>query len=333
MVGLGGIVARKTTGTPMYLFKDVHGDTTMLMQGTSQKGTYDYDAYGKQTDITGTADNPYRYCGEYTDEETGFIYLRNRYYDPSIGRFISEDPAKSGSKWYVYCENNPVKFVDPWGLKPTREEAAHMSEHIYHHDKSELTTPLNVQMNNEASNWYLIDVWYGREGLKMGFYAKLNSTHDWSNPLEYCVVFKGTSNLNNWINNAEAYLGTHSADMWDAMNFSLGFVNSHSGYEITFAGHSKGGGEAIAAATYTHRDAITFNAANFNFQAYGLIEADRTGNFSNYYVVGEIISQAIETADIGNTIWLSTQYYNKDGKIDRLANHGMSAIFSAFNKR
>ena len=208
-----------------------------------------------------------------------------------------------------------------------------MSEHIYHHDKSELTTPLNVQMNNEASNWYLIDVWYGREGLKMGFYAKLNSTHDWSNPLEYCVVFKGTSNLNNWINNAEAYLGTHSADMWDAMNFSLGFVNSHSGYEITFAGHSKGGGEAIAAATYTHRDAITFNAANFNFQAYGLIEADRTGNFSNYYVVGEIISQAIETADIGNTIWLSTQYYNKDGKIDRLANHGMSAIFSAFNKR
>ena len=116
VVGLGGIVARKTTGTPTYLFKDVHGDTTMLMQGTSQKGTYDYDAYGKQTEITGTADNPYRYCGEYTDEETGFIYLRNRYYDPSIGRFISEDPAKDGTNWYTYCGNNPIKFVDPWGL-------------------------------------------------------------------------------------------------------------------------------------------------------------------------------------------------------------------------
>ena len=100
----------------MYLFKDVHGDTTMLMQGTSQKGTYDYDVYGKQTEITGTADNPYRYCGEYTDEETGFIYLRNRYYDPSIGRFISEDPAKDGTNWYTYCGNNPIKFVDPWGL-------------------------------------------------------------------------------------------------------------------------------------------------------------------------------------------------------------------------
>ncbi|WP_430393584.1 RHS repeat-associated core domain-containing protein, partial [Congzhengia minquanensis] len=39
----------------------------------------------------------------------------NRYYDPKLGRFISEDPAKSGSNWYVYCENNPLKFVDPWG--------------------------------------------------------------------------------------------------------------------------------------------------------------------------------------------------------------------------
>ena len=58
-------------------------------------------------------DNPYRYCEEYIDNETGFIYLRNRYYDPKIGRFISEDPAKSSSNWYVYCGNNPVKFTDP----------------------------------------------------------------------------------------------------------------------------------------------------------------------------------------------------------------------------
>ena len=44
------------------------------------------------------------------------IYLRNRYYDPSLRRFISEDPAKDGLNWYVYCGNNPVNAVDPWGL-------------------------------------------------------------------------------------------------------------------------------------------------------------------------------------------------------------------------
>ena len=37
-------------------------------------------------------------------------------YAPSVGRFISEDPAKDGSNWYVYCANNPVMFVDPLGL-------------------------------------------------------------------------------------------------------------------------------------------------------------------------------------------------------------------------
>ena len=44
-------------------------------------------------------------------------YLRNRYYSPTIGRFITEDPIKDGLNWYAYCGNNPVMFVDPWGLE------------------------------------------------------------------------------------------------------------------------------------------------------------------------------------------------------------------------
>ena len=59
--------------------------------------------------------NPFRYCGEYYDAESGFIYLRNRYYDPSTGRFITEDPARDGVNWYVYCSGNPVMFIDPSG--------------------------------------------------------------------------------------------------------------------------------------------------------------------------------------------------------------------------
>lgn len=64
-----------------------------------------------------TDTNPFRYCGEYHDKETGNIYLRARYYDPSIGRFISVDPIKDGTNWYVYCSNNPIAFVDPSGLE------------------------------------------------------------------------------------------------------------------------------------------------------------------------------------------------------------------------
>ena len=59
-----------------------------------------------------------RYCGEYYDAETGTIYLRARYYNPSTGRFISRDSntGKPGEplslNLYTYCQNNPISFMD-----------------------------------------------------------------------------------------------------------------------------------------------------------------------------------------------------------------------------
>ena len=53
--------------------------------------TYDYDAFGVEQSPSATDTNPYRYCGEYYDTETGTYYLRARYYSPSIGRFTQED--------------------------------------------------------------------------------------------------------------------------------------------------------------------------------------------------------------------------------------------------
>ena len=81
--------------------------------------TYDYDAYGNELNRDLSDENPFRYCGEYYDTETGLIYLRARYYDPNIGRFTSVDPAKDGLNWYAYCNCNPVMLVDPNGLWPS----------------------------------------------------------------------------------------------------------------------------------------------------------------------------------------------------------------------
>ena len=44
------------------------------------------------------------------------MLLGNRFYDPSIGRFLSSDPAEDGSNWYAYVDNSPTGFVDPEGL-------------------------------------------------------------------------------------------------------------------------------------------------------------------------------------------------------------------------
>ena len=70
--------------------------------------------YGMKADT-----NPFRYCGEYFDEETGFVYLRARYYSTDTGRFVSEDPIKDGNNWYVYCGNNPLCFLDSTGMVVT----------------------------------------------------------------------------------------------------------------------------------------------------------------------------------------------------------------------
>jgi len=100
-----------------------HGDVTELIDKvTGSSSAYDYDAYGnQQTEIAGD-ENPFRYSGEYYDAETGFIYLRARYYDPTIGRFISEDPIRDGLNWYAYCNNNPIRYKDPSGLIITCDE-------------------------------------------------------------------------------------------------------------------------------------------------------------------------------------------------------------------
>ncbi len=62
--------------------------------------------------------NPFRYRGYYFDAETGFYYLQSRYYDPSIGRFISADKYAStsqgiiGNNMFAYCNNNPIIAAD-----------------------------------------------------------------------------------------------------------------------------------------------------------------------------------------------------------------------------
>ena len=80
--------------------------------------TYTYDGYGDLTGSTGTITNPLRYTGRELDLETKIYYYRARYYDPAIGRFISEDRIQflGGGNFYRYAVNNPLRYIDPWGL-------------------------------------------------------------------------------------------------------------------------------------------------------------------------------------------------------------------------
>jgi RHS repeat-associated protein len=105
---------------------DVHGNIIGLADDTGILVSYDYDAWGnlqnppQSAPVTGNGEplaaaNPFRYSGYQFDPETGFYYLKYRYYVPSLGRFLSRDPVVSHNR-YVYCNNNAVNFMDPLGL-------------------------------------------------------------------------------------------------------------------------------------------------------------------------------------------------------------------------
>ena len=111
-----------TTNKQTYYIYNVHGDVEALAgAGGVVTKTYRYDAFGNEENETAGDTNPFRYSGEYYDTETGNIYLRNRYYNPSTGTFITEDPARDGGNWYSYCGGDPVNCVDLTGCKASKK--------------------------------------------------------------------------------------------------------------------------------------------------------------------------------------------------------------------
>ena len=105
-----------------YYTQNAHGDVVNLTDETGAvTKSYTYDAFGVEQNIDDADDNAFRYCGEYYDSESGTIYLRARYYDPAIGRFISRDSVTGENtdplslNLYTYCHNNPIIGIDPSG--------------------------------------------------------------------------------------------------------------------------------------------------------------------------------------------------------------------------
>ena len=108
-----------------YYVTDMHGNVVQLLDESGNvTKTYEYDSFGNEVKPEKKDENPYRYCGEYYDNETEEVYLRARYYEPSVGRFITRDTYTGESDeplslhLYTYCYNNPVDYLDDSGNCP-----------------------------------------------------------------------------------------------------------------------------------------------------------------------------------------------------------------------
>ena len=149
MNGEGNLTSKYVRGNKLiskngneYFGYDGHGSVVNISNesGKSIK-SYDYDAFGVELNKDANDTNLFRYCGEQYDNETDSIYLRARYYSPSLGRFTTEDTywnssnriygdkeytegeikypddnaIMQDSNLYNYCTNNPLNWQDNFG--------------------------------------------------------------------------------------------------------------------------------------------------------------------------------------------------------------------------
>ena len=129
-----GILGVEYGGEKYIYRRNVQKDVIAILDSSGNVVVkYIYDAWGNHAVVNASGEdigdathignrNPIRYRGYYYDTETGLYYLKSRYYDPEVGRFITIDDISyldpdtiNGLNLYAYCGNNPVMRVDPNG--------------------------------------------------------------------------------------------------------------------------------------------------------------------------------------------------------------------------
>lgn len=113
-------IAENTGGVVRYYHGDHLGSTRVATDTAGAKvAEYKYAAYGSTISQTGSFSTDYKFTGKPEDSVTGLYYFGARYYSPTLGRFITQDPARDGANWYEYCRSNPLGFVDTDGRSIT----------------------------------------------------------------------------------------------------------------------------------------------------------------------------------------------------------------------
>ncbi len=119
--GLLAVVAETPTRMYCYHYNATGSTIAMTDEAQTVVNQYSYDPHGNILSRQEQIPQSFKYVGQYgvMAEPNGFYYMRARYYDPQVGRFVSEDPSgfEGGDvNLYAYVANNPVMGIDPEGL-------------------------------------------------------------------------------------------------------------------------------------------------------------------------------------------------------------------------
>ncbi len=122
-----GLMNEGSSATPGTLLEayqyNAYGRQTVITDGNDSDSIVNFSTYDVRTlgGISAINGSPWMYTGQCLDSESGFLYYKNRYLQPDLGRFLARDPL-FGEPAYEYATGNPVAQVDPLGYAACSQE-------------------------------------------------------------------------------------------------------------------------------------------------------------------------------------------------------------------
>ena len=174
---VGSLICKQTAEDTQYSFYNYRGDVIDTLIGATIT-SYRYDAFGNLIDSSAPE---FGFSSKRYDASTSLSYFGARYYDASLGRFISRDPMGyiDGPNMYIYCSNNPIGHIDPFGTTARQvQEKLSVDVVEIHLPKTESTysttantnIPTQDELQKQADKlWRSMEVNAPTAGMNSGF--------------------------------------------------------------------------------------------------------------------------------------------------------------------